>query len=277
MVKNAIIGFLCGMLFSIGIYSSYFFFVYAPKLYKANLHKYNTIVLPVAETFLECRKCESNSTRSLYECATGILKKNNGGIAILGFGYKPTYEQFIKNKEDEYRRRVDHLKTECALKDTEEYKERLDNIKHFCKSGEYVLEICSMEETCKKPETAVWDIMQSEVPAQICQNQSSVISTYQMYLGNLKSNNQLTEYLERGEVFPAPRLIDELERILYPRDTLGVFVKPLEFLAYFPILNIIPLFAYYFIIFIIFILPSVIGVIIGIYIARKTAFAINKR
>jgi len=113
MKKHILIGFLFGILFSIGIYTVYFFFSYAPRQHENALARYNQNI-SLYKTFLECKKCQDNNS-SPYDCAVEVMSRNN-------LGRFTDFEKYQKSQEELYANRVKILKDKCATRSIEELK-----------------------------------------------------------------------------------------------------------------------------------------------------------
>lgn len=267
MKKYILIGFLCGILFSIGIYAVYFFFSYAPNQYEIALARYNQVV-PSYKTFLECKKCENNN-KSPYDCAVEVMSRNSQNKFTDS-------EEYRKSQEELYYNRVKSLQNKCATKSIKELKidpyllgsttsSACGGFYTIGKNPSYSETQCEndIKEYCKNPETSIKAFTQSEFVDNIC-TESAVLSDYRQ-----------AEFLKRGEIPPAPSLKDEYKKIndihIIYKATGELSFRLSMRLAYSLGMKI----PYQFFLFIMFVFPPLVGLLVGVFTGRKKAKIIS--
>jgi len=263
MKKHILIGLLGGILFSVCIYSAYFFFSYAPRQHKSALIMYEQTV-PIYKTFLECKKCEGNN-KSPYDCAVEVMSRNN-------LGKFTDFEKYQKSQEELTYNRIQGLKAKCTSKSIEELKTDPyllgSRSSSACESYTIQLNLAhgvgaqcerNVKEYCRNPETSIKIFTESEFIDNICVGPVAL------------SDYRQAQYLKRGEIPPAPRLQDEYKKISNI-NTPNIIAYEISGRLAYSLGVVIP---YWFILFMLFFLPSFIGVLIGILIARKKSSVVQ--
>lgn len=255
MKKHILIGFLFGILFSFGIYAFYFFISYAPHKYEYALALYNQNI-PSYQTFLECKKCQDNNS-SPYDCAVEVMSKNN----LSRF---TDFEEYQKSQEEAYDNIVKSLKEKCSTKSIEELKTDPyllgSGNSSACQSYTIGLNLAygsgtqcesDIKEYCNNPEASVKTFTQSEFVDTICGAPSML-------------DNRQAELLNSGVIPPAPKLQDEYKNI-----SISIIVAISYELSARLSHSSGVLIPYWFILFVMFVFPPFIGILIGVFIKRK--------
>lgn len=263
MKKNILIGFLCGILFSIGIYAAYFFFSYAPRQHDYALTRYNQNV-PLYKTFLECKKCKDNGG-SPYDCALEVMSRNN-------LNRFTDFEKYQKSQEELYSNIARILKDKCLTKSIAELKTDPyllgSRTSSACESYTIGLNLSygseaqcenDVKEYCKNPETSVKIFTQSEFVDAICA-ESAVLSDYRR-----------AEFLKRGEIPSAPKLQDEYKKIS-DISTVRAVAKEISVRLAYSWGVVIP---YWIVLFAMFVFSPFVGLLVGVFIGRKKAKIIS--